>query len=154
VPCGNASVYCPAGSVQPRFVRDGYYSAGGPDSGVASADEVVCGAGSFCVFGIQTYCPFGTFGSREGLSSAACSGRCSAGYECPVGSFSSTASPCPAGFFCSAGISNPCPKGTYSSNVCVPALLYTACRFPRDIDSAMESLMMRNPCNVHCVACC
>ena len=115
--CGNSSVYCLDGSVTPLWVDFGYFSSGGPATGVARTTQAVCGGGSYCMYGVQTFCPTGTYGAVVGLTSAACSGRCKSGYVCPAGSISSSASPCPAGFFCANGVTSPCPAGTYNINV-------------------------------------
>lgn len=68
-----------------------------------------CPPGSTSKFQIK--CPFGKYGGTAGLSSAACSGNCSAGYFCYSGSSTATQHACPAGSF---GISG----GATSSKVC------------------------------------
>ncbi len=62
----------------------------------------------------QRLCPAGRFGEAPGLTSAACSGECLLGYECPAGSVVATASVCPVGFYCSGGPKQACPAGRYS----------------------------------------
>jgi hypothetical protein len=62
----------------------------------------------------QRLCPAGRFGEAPGLTSAACSGECLLGYECPAGSVVATASVCPVGFYCSGGPKQACPAGCYS----------------------------------------
>ena len=51
----------------------------------------------------QTACPAGTYGSTTGLTSSACSGKCTAGYYCPAASTSATQNECTAGNYCPAG---------------------------------------------------
>lgn len=47
--------------------------------------QAECEPGYYCVGGARILCPAGTFGSSPGLSSAACSGKCPAGYFCRAG---------------------------------------------------------------------
>jgi hypothetical protein len=60
-------------------------------------------------------CPAGTFGDTLQLTTPACSGPCSLGYECPPGSTTSKALVCPKGNYCSGGPRVPCPPGRYSN---------------------------------------
>ena len=62
-------------------------------------------------------CPSGAYGTSPGLSTAACSGPCAVGYECPAGSVNSTATVCPKGYYCGGGDRLPCPSGRYNDNV-------------------------------------
>ena len=62
-------------------------------------------------------CPPGVYGTSRGLSTAACSGLCAVGYECPAGSSVATASVCPKGYYCGGGDRQPCPSGRYSDRM-------------------------------------
>jgi hypothetical protein len=57
----------------------------------------------------------GLYGSSKALSSAACTGPCSAGYYCEAGSSIATAAPCPPGTYSVGGADDctPCPVGRY-----------------------------------------
>jgi hypothetical protein len=81
-----------------------------------------CPKGSFCppLSGKAFLCPGGTYGDKEGLITAACSGLCDPGYVCDPGSVSKTAKQCPAGFYCIAGTASIgpitptiCPEGYF-----------------------------------------
>jgi hypothetical protein len=63
-----------------------------------------------------TLCPAGRFGVSFGLTAAACSGVCPAGFFCSPGSVSPTANPCIPGTYCPAGSTAPmpCANGTYN----------------------------------------
>ncbi|OQR97987.1 hypothetical protein THRCLA_06800 [Thraustotheca clavata] len=62
-------------------------------------------------------CPAGTFGSMPGLTTCHCSGLCTAGFFCPMGSTISTQQMC-------GGPNYFCPKGT-SSRIVVSVGYYT-----------------------------
>ena len=64
-----------------------------------------------------TECPGGRYGSSTGATSDLCTGACTAGYACPAGSTSPTASVCPAGYYSLAGAAEcvACPAGHYST---------------------------------------
>ena len=96
-PCGNASVYCPAGSSTPTPVAQGFYTLGDtpafPRLSAANAtrsSQTQCQAGWHCAAGIARACAAGRFGDRAGLAAAGCSGPCAPGHFCPPGSTSST----------------------------------------------------------------
>ena len=72
---------------------------------------------------LQFNCPAGRFGATSALSSQECSGPCTVGYECPSGSTVSTASICPAGFYCDGGSKQPCPAGRFRFVLCVFRML-------------------------------
>jgi hypothetical protein len=77
----SASVYCPAGSAYPLLSSAGFFTSASPAtspsvSAGSTGTETVCSAGYFCVGGVQTPCPAGTF-SNAGASS--CDGKCAAG---------------------------------------------------------------------------
>ena len=63
---------------------------------------------------VQSLCPSGVYGATRGLTTAACSGMCAVGYECPAGSTNATAVVCPLGYFCGGGDRQPCPAGRFS----------------------------------------
>ena len=81
-----------------------------------------CTAGKYALATLAACvsCPFGTFGSSAGLTSAACTGQCGAGYYgASTGQVSSTCTgDCSAGYACVAGSTNAtaaaCPAGRYS----------------------------------------
>lgn len=99
-PCGGVTVFCPAGSLAPTPVTDGYYTAvsAGMTTNATNtmAQAVDCPAGSYCNSGVRHYCPPATFlgGSRR-FSLSSCEG-------------------CTAGGFCSEGSSRPLPCGNDS----------------------------------------
>lgn len=67
-----------------------------------------CFMGTYSLGGITstcTACPAGRYGDVNGLSVATCSGLCSAGYWCPIGSRNSTARACPTGTTSNEGAS-------------------------------------------------
>lgn len=78
IPCGNSTVYCPAGSSRPTAVSPGNYTLGGASESGRTAEEV-CPKGRYCHQGVAVLCPPGTFGEQEGLDNAECSGPCPAG---------------------------------------------------------------------------
>lgn len=81
--------YCPPGSAEPRTLPDGAY---GTDCRVPVEDEhgalsqcgsaTVCPPGHYCAHGGKLSCPPGRYGEVEGLSDAACQGKCPDGYVC------------------------------------------------------------------------
>jgi hypothetical protein len=98
--CGAASRFCPQGSGAFIVAAPGNYTAGSVDA-TTRTEQRVCpspadtnGTAVFCVDGVVTVCPAGTFGIAGGLNSSLCSGLCTAGYACPAGSNSSTARDC------------------------------------------------------------
>jgi hypothetical protein len=88
-------------------------------AGSTNATAAICAAGRYSVggAGVCSACPAGTYGATAGLPSAACSGNCSAGYACPVGSTNATASICPVGKFSvsGSGACTNCSAGRYGS---------------------------------------
>lgn len=109
-PCTAKDVYCRLGSSQPSRVSPGYFTVASASN--TRVDQVICPRGSFCVEGVTHLCPPGTFGATTGLQSSSCSGRCQDGNTCPLGSVSSTQSPCPAGSYATNGVScAPCAPG-------------------------------------------
>ena len=109
LPCGAASVYCPAGSHVTSPVPLGYFSTRATlpsayptnatninttsatlsplfSSNTTANAIVKCGLGMFCSGGVARQCPGGTWGGEAGLSLPACSGPCAPGHFCPPGS--------------------------------------------------------------------
>ena len=108
--CGPVGVYCATGSatIADRLTpTSGYYASPANNNG---ASELLCPKGYYCVAGLKTLCPKGTYGSTTGLASSSCTGQCREGYHCPTGSISGTQEPCapdgnsqPQNYFCPAG---------------------------------------------------
>jgi hypothetical protein len=110
-----------------------------------------CALVSVCC-GRWMLCAPGKYGATTSLSAAACSGDCNAGYICPSGSTSATASICPAGQYSGTGASAciPCPAGRYgdvgaqTTSACVGA-----CAIGRYGDAASQT---SSSCVGACVA--
>ncbi len=100
IPCGNSTVYCPAGVASPAAVTVGFYASGSANLSTASS-QTQCVAGQYCVAGVASSCPIGRFGSTPGLSSASCSGDCAQGRfgDVPGLTNSTCAGECPPGRF-------------------------------------------------------
>jgi hypothetical protein len=98
--CGAASRFCPQGSGTYMVAAAGNYTAGGVDATTRTHQRVCLspadmnGTAVFCVDGVISVCPAGTFGVSGGLNSSLCSGLCTAGHTCHAGSNSSTAQSC------------------------------------------------------------
>ncbi|CAM9427891.1 unnamed protein product, partial [Laminaria digitata] len=103
-PCGNSTVYCPAGSSAPSVASAGNYTLGGA-SPAGRTGEAVCPKGRYCQQGMAVYCPPGTYGKTGGLQDAACSGPCPPGWYCPPGTVD------PFLFAC-GGPEHYCPEGS------------------------------------------
>lgn len=65
----------------------------------------ICPAGSYCIAGVQTSCPAGTYSKTVGRTSLTDCITCPAGYFCLVGTTDYTTNICPAGYFCPEGSS-------------------------------------------------
>ena len=104
VPCSAGGYYCPGGTGAPQMCPAGSYC---PGSGSGSAS----GSG----LSTPTLCPAGTYGSSGGLATASCTGKCTGGYVCPIGSTSATVVRCPSGYYCpeGSGAGIPCPAGSW-----------------------------------------
>lgn len=110
-PCGkDPSRYCPEGSALPEPTEVGYYAGGnveyrdglttdshasisnsysselGELAGYSSSH--VCEAGYYCIGGARMPCPGGTYGSTKQQTNSTCTGECTEGWYCPVGSVS------------------------------------------------------------------
>jgi hypothetical protein len=114
-PSGN---YSGSGAGTYTAIPGGYYGSGaGSGSSPCPAGyacpggtvKQICPTGTYSPAGATTCspCPAGTYGSTTGLTTAACSGLCSAGSYCSPGTTSNTGSPCPAGYYCPAGTAPP-----------------------------------------------
>mmetsp|Transcript_2593 Transcript_2593/g.3535 ORF Transcript_2593/g.3535 Transcript_2593/m.3535 type:complete len:1916 (-) Transcript_2593:156-5903(-) len=117
--CGNDTVFCPVGSRWPQAVAVGYYTTGGVEDGSTRSAEARCDPGSYCVAGRRYPCLAGFFGASYGLTDPKCSGLCSAGFYCPVGSIKGEEYPCgDPSQVCAEGSSLPhqVPLGRYSVN--------------------------------------
>ncbi|CAM9776970.1 unnamed protein product, partial [Pylaiella littoralis] len=134
-PCGNNTVYCPAGSSLPRVVSSGSFSFGGISAAERIA-EALCPKGRYCQQGVAILCPAGTFGEMAGLQDAMCSGPCPAGihenifggevcvvHGCYRLDYWDVAVQCPPRWFCPRGAIDPfslpcggpeqyCPEGS------------------------------------------
>ncbi len=115
-PCGNVTVYCPAGSLMPTAVSIGFYTAApAPAAAAINATDVMsqaveCPPGSFCAGGERFPCPGGTFADAPRRTAATDCLACSAGWYCPVGSAHAT--PCGGDtVYCPAGCAAPVPAG-------------------------------------------
>jgi len=141
--CLNCTVghYCPAAAVFPLQCTPGTYNplTSGSDvaacrlceAGFACPDggmyqmTTACAQGHYCAAGTAEAndelqrCPSGTFTDATNLTIAGECSECPAGYACPAGSTSATASSCAVGHYCPAGTfastDYTCPGGTYSA---------------------------------------
>jgi hypothetical protein len=107
LPCGDERFYCPTGTPAALPVGAGYHTIGGTPA--TRVGRELCpgpdsngGVSAYCSGdGRVSTCPGGVFGNASGLSTAACSGVCRAGYYCPQGSTNATAFPCGGvAFYC------------------------------------------------------
>lgn len=89
--------YCPIGSAYPIQVLPGYFSTGG--NATTRTYQSPCTIGTYCIDGVVSSCPAGTFGRSAKLRTPNCSGLCSKGHYCPAGSISSTQNRCPIGTY-------------------------------------------------------
>ena len=106
-PCGNFTVYCPAGSGSPFSVPSGTYSVPLHIAEGFRFGFTTCEPGFWCEDGIRHECPPGRYGDRFGLGNMNCSGPCLRGYYCPAGSNTSSVEEC-------GGVDVYCPEGTGS----------------------------------------
>eukprot|EP01022_Parablepharisma_sp_SALTPOND_P023128 TRINITY_DN47_c0_g6_i1.p1 TRINITY_DN47_c0_g6~~TRINITY_DN47_c0_g6_i1.p1 ORF type:complete len:4331 (-),score=484.04 TRINITY_DN47_c0_g6_i1:2741-15733(-) len=130
-----AGYYCTARAVDPTPCPPGTYN---PEKGGKTIDNCIqtpagkyslrgsarptgdCAPGFYCEAGStrdkMTPCPVGTFRSKpNGALSSDC-GPCPAGYFCPLGT--SEPRPCPIGYYCGPAIKTPtkCPPGYFGSS--------------------------------------
>jgi len=133
--CGGSGLYCPAGSSMPSAAWPGFYTVGAQlglnkfemGNALSRITQIICEIGNYCVDGVMRQCPPGTFGNTQGLTTAMCSGLCSPGFFCPMGTENATTFRCAAGRYgsqsglflsacsgvCSQGYY--CPEGSTSS---------------------------------------
>jgi hypothetical protein len=111
---GYGRFYCPIGSKQPIIAPDGYYTVDTENSDYElsityRSNIIICPFGHYCINGIKYQCKDGYYGNEEGLKSENCSGICSEGWYCPVGSTLPFQNPCPknASFYCPQGSIKP-----------------------------------------------
>jgi hypothetical protein len=102
--CGDSSVFCRKGSVEPTAVTKGFYSIGG-SSNATREEQKIAPRGYFSKEGIVFACPAGHYGNTSGLFTDECSGICEAGWFCPPASTS------PRQIACGRE-SHICPKGS------------------------------------------
>jgi hypothetical protein len=146
-PCGSAGVYCPAASGEATAVSTGYFSVGG-SSVAAHTSQEICPSGHYCAGGVKHPCPAGRFGSREGLSSPACSGPCARGFYCPIGSTSPQQIPCTnPDTICPEGSKKPIPipRGPATGPDALTARAEFARGDLRDADAAQGSPGISSP---------
>lgn len=104
--CGDSTVFCEEGSIEPTQVRTGYYSVGGTNA--TRTGQKIAPRGYYASAGIVKACPAGHFGSSEGLSQDDCSGTCLEGWFCPSSSVSARQIACGAeNRFCPPGSEKP-----------------------------------------------
>lgn len=94
--CGDASVFCIAGSNAPTPVQAGYYSISEIDSSDVhlQTSERKCEPGYYCAYGIRKKCSKGYYGETFGLVTHTCTGECYPGYYCNEGSTSPAENEC------------------------------------------------------------
>lgn len=113
-PCA-AGYFCLAGSTNATAVL----CPAGSSCPTGSANATLCLPGRYSSSGaaVCLNCTAGRFGQGQGLTSSLCTGPCSAGYACPAGSPTATASSCAVGKYSEAGASlcTDCPEGTYGA---------------------------------------
>jgi hypothetical protein len=119
--------YCPEGSALPITVLPGFYSTGG--NATTRTGQSMCTVGTYCLEGVLSQCPAGTYSNKALATSPLCGGLCAKGHYCPAGSSSSTQFRCPIGTYgselglgspsCSGSCVTPldCPEGTIAKPV-------------------------------------
>ncbi|ETP36553.1 hypothetical protein F442_15532 [Phytophthora nicotianae P10297] len=101
--CGAVDKFCPKGSSAPTTATAGYYTTWKVYTGTSFTGEQlalqyvegnslaiqnqttrsnhhICDKGSYCSGGVKRLCPAGTYGATDGLSTAACTAPCPAGF--------------------------------------------------------------------------
>ncbi len=128
--CSGRTKYSAAGAASCSTVLTGYYTTGCNSSSNACTSQTICAKGTYCSSGVAYDCPGGTYGSTTGLSTNACSGKCTAGYYCPAGSTSATQNACATNATSAAGsdaISDCVCKAGYSGDASTSSGTCTAC---------------------------
>ena len=124
--CIDKGNYCPKKSIEPLAVPAGHMTT--LDSNGRAVSVEPCTVGTWCVNGVVAKCAAGKFGASTGLQTNECSGSCSSGYYCPIGSKSAVEEECgnlavragenPVKYYCPAGVGTP---------IAVSTGYYTAC---------------------------
>ncbi|KAG4064120.1 hypothetical protein PC123_g1055 [Phytophthora cactorum] len=95
--CGAVGRFCPKGSSAPTIATAGYYTTWKAYTGSSVTGEQLA----------LQYVE-GTYGATDGLSTAACTGPCPAGFYCPIGTADYSQHPCTLRTsFCRQGSSVP-----------------------------------------------
>ena len=123
-------------------------------SGSLNATAAACPPGQYSNTGSGncTLCPAGLYGATYGLNSSACSGNCTAGWYCPIGSSNTTQIVCPAGQYSVTGSSvcTLCAAGQYGNTTGLPT---AACSGPCNAGTYGGSLGLTiSSCNGSCAA--
>ena len=92
--CSSPTSYCPLGSASPLNTSVGWYALSTSAVARLFFNQSVCEEGRYCVGGVASFCPAGRYGNTTGADSADCSGQCTAGYYCPLGSTLPTQTTC------------------------------------------------------------
>lgn len=102
IECGDASVFCDEGSIQPQPVSEGYYTVEG--SNKRRSGQEIAPLGHYAKDGLLYMCPEGHYGDKPGLADDHCSGNCEAGWHCPSASIHSKQIACGGEeYFCPEG---------------------------------------------------
>jgi len=112
--CGGPGVYCPPGSAHPTPVDVGFYTihtgvdqarqAYWDQDNTTKSAQLLCEPGHYCSGGIKQPCPEGVYGWEYGLTNSSCSGPCSEGHHCPMGSVKADEKTCGTSYqFCPEG---------------------------------------------------
>jgi hypothetical protein len=72
---------------------------------------------------VCTACPAGVYGSVTGLANSSCSGNCTAGYICPMGSINATGFVCSVGKYSAGGVGScsNCSAGRFGNSSGLPS---------------------------------
>ena len=109
----------------------GYFSVTATTCALATSGTYSLGG----ALSLAVPCPSGTYGSTAGLTTALCSGPCSAspGFACQGGSVSPAGTPCLSGFFCAGGSNVPipceCAGNCPASSASEPSYLWSLATF-------------------------
>ena len=133
--------YCPAGSGSPTFIDAGFYAVGEGDSSrptYTRTSQEPCNPAKYCPGGAssgaspgqQIDCPAGKYGATTELKTDQCSGDCSPGFYCPIGSDQEDERRCASDANRNTQ-ANPeryyCPKGSAVPSEIAPNDYYTFC---------------------------
>jgi len=125
--CGGSHLFCPIGTGVPKHVHQGYYTIG--ETLTTRYDEKLCELGMWCnhTTGLQTQCPAGRYGGKYGLYNDTCSGNCTGGYYCPLGSVTAQQEHCGnPKYYCPIGtpLRRLVDKGYHGVHVDEPPIYY------------------------------